>query len=158
MYTCIKDHQAFLHLIRVYFIPPLCKLLYLHGYRYTIGVYTFYEPAAVDSSIPRLFSLWIPYTFLPTSLYYGVLIINPRRACARGLVLGLSFRPSFLPSVCLLLSVFHVFCDYAQRDNKTAIPTGSSPHWLHFKKGDFRITAAFESYGVKSKSRSQYAN
>ena len=66
--------------------------------------------------------------------------------------------PSFLPSVCLLLSVFHVFCDYAQRDNKTAIPPGSSPHWLHFKKGDFRITAAFESYGVKSKSRSQYAN
>ena len=29
------------------------------------------------------------------------------------------------------------------RDNKITI------HWLHFKKGDFRITAAFKSYGVK---------
>ena len=68
-----------------------------------------------------------------------------------------SVRPSFLLSFRLSVC-YHVFCDYAQRDNKTAIPTGSSPHWLHFKKGDFRITAAFESYGVKSKSRSQYAN
>ena len=31
---------------------------------------------------------------------------------------------------------------YAQRDNETAIPTGSSLHWLHFLKGDFRITTA----------------
>ena len=42
------------------------------------------------------------------------------------------------------LSLF--FCDYAQRDNKTAIPT--SLHWLHIK---IRITTAFKSYGVKSK-------
>ena len=49
------------------------------------------------------------------------------------------------PSVC-----YHVFCDYALRDNEIAIPTGSSLHWLHFKKGDFRITAAFKSYGVKA--------
>ena len=55
---------------------------------------------------------------------------------------------SVLPSVC-----YHVFCDYAHRDNKIAIPTGSSLHWLHFKKGDFRITAAFKSYDVKSKPR-----
>ena len=52
-------------------------------------------------------------------------------------------------SVCLSVC-YHVFCDYVQRDNKTAIPTGSSLHWLHLKKGDFRITAEFKSYGVKS--------
>ena len=34
---------------------------------------------------------------------------------------------SVCPSVC-----YHVFCDYAQRDNKIAIPTGSLLHWLHF--------------------------
>ena len=70
---------------------------------------------------------------------------------------GYTVIPSVVPSVCLSVC-YHVFCDYAQRDNKTAIPTGSSLHWLHLKKKDFRITAAFESYGVKSKSRSQYAN
>ena len=53
------------------------------------------------------------------------------------------------PFVC-----YHVFSDYAQRHNETAIPTGSSLNWLHFKKGDFRITTAFRSHGVKS----QYAN
>ena len=60
-------------------------------------------------------------------------------------------------SVCLSVC-YHVFCDYAQGDKKTAIPTGSSVQWLHFKKGDFRITTAFKSYGLKSKSTSQYAN
>ena len=54
------------------------------------------------------------------------------------------------PFVC-----YHVFSDYAQRHNETAIPT---LNWLHFKKGDFRITTAFRSYGVKSKGKSQYAN
>ena len=39
----------------------------------------------------------------------------------------------------------------AQRDNEIAIPAGSSLHWLHLQKGDFRITAAFKSYGVKGK-------
>ena len=56
----------------------------------------------------------------------------------------------YLVAVSVLPSV-PVFCDYAQRDNKIAVPTGSSLHWLHFKKGDFHITAAFKSYGVKSK-------
>ena len=31
-------------------------------------------------------------------------------------------------------------------------------HWLGFKNGDFRKTTAFKSYGVKTKSTSQYAN
>ena len=32
------------------------------------------------------------------------------------------------------------------------------PHWLHFKKGDFRKSTAFKNYGVKTKRTSQYAN
>ena len=36
--------------------------------------------------------------------------------------------------------------------------TGSVLHWLYFETGDFRKSAAFKSYGVKTKSRSQYAN
>ena len=64
-------------------------------------------------------------------------------------------------SVCVCVCPFicyHVFCDYAQRNNEIAIPTGSSLHWPHFKKGDLCITTTFKSYGVKSKSTSQYAN
>ena len=57
---------------------------------------------------------------------------------------------SVIHSVCVSVC-YHVFCDYTQRDNKIAIPTGSLLHWLHFEKGDFRITAAFKIYGVKSK-------
>ena len=78
---------------------------------------------------------------------------NPRRrACAaRVTVLG-----SCVCCVCVCPFVcYHVFSDYAQRHNETAIPTGSSLNWLHFKKGDFRITTAFRSYGVKSKRKSQ---
>ena len=56
---------------------------------------------------------------------------------------------SFRPSVC-----YHVFCHYAQQGGQEAIPTDSVPHWLHFKKGDFRKSTAFKSYGVKT---SQYA-
>ena len=37
--------------------------------------------------------------------------------------------------------------------NDTAIPTGSSLNWLHFKKGDFRITTAFARYGVKTSEK-----
>ena len=84
--------------------------------------------------------------------YYTVLcdIINPRRACAaRVTVLGLSIRLS----VC-----YHVFCHYAQQGGQKAIPTGSVPHWLDFKNGDFRKSTAFKSYGVKTKRTSQYAN
>ena len=84
-------------------------------------------------------------------------LINPRRACAaRVTVLGLSFcpvRPSVRLSVC-----YHVFCHYAQQGGQRAIPTGSVPHWLDFKNGDFRKSTAFKSYGVKTKRTSQYAN
>ena len=38
------------------------------------------------------------------------------------------------------------------------LPSGSVPHWLDFKKGDFRKSTAFKSYGVKTKRTSQYAN
>ena len=86
------------------------------------------------------------------------LIINPRRACAaRVTVLVLSFCPSVRPSVCLSVC-YHVFCHYAQQGGQKAIPTGSVPHWLDFKKGDFRKSTAFKSYGVKTKRTSQYAN
>ena len=46
-----------------------------------------------------------------------------------------------------------VFCHYAQQ-----VPTGSVPHWLDFKNGDFRKSTAFKSYGVKTKRTIQYAN
>ena len=81
-------------------------------------------------------------------IVYLTLLINPRHACtARVIVLGLSFRPSFLLSFRLSVC-YHVFSLYAQQDGQKAIPTGSVPHWLYFKN------VVFESYGVKSKSRS----
>ena len=64
-----------------------------------------------------------------------------------------SVRLSVRPSVC-----YHVFCHYAQQGDQKAIPTGSVPHWLDFKNGDFRKNTAFKSYGVRTKSTSQYAN
>ena len=51
-------------------------------------------------------------------------------------------------SMCLCVC-YHVFCRYAQRDGQKAIPTGSVPHWLYLKNGDFVKNAAFKSYGVK---------
>ena len=84
----------------------------------------------------------------------GLLFINPRhvmRSEGYGTwFVSASVCPSVRLSVC-----YHVFCDCAQRNNKTTIP------WVHrytdfiFKKGYFRITTAFKSYGVKSKSTSQ---
>ena len=87
-------------------------------------------------------------------------LINPRRACAarvtQYLVCKPSVRPSVCPSVCLSvrLSVrpsvcYHVFCHYAQQGGQKAIPTGSVPHWVDFKNGDFRKSTAFKSYCVK---------
>ena len=70
---------------------------------------------------------------------------------------GLSFCPSVRPSVRLSVC-YHVFCHYAQQGGQKAIPTGSVPHWLHYKRGDFRKSTAFKSYGVKTKRTSQYAN
>ena len=70
----------------------------------------------------------------------------------RGLVCH-SVRPFVCLSVC-----YHVFCHYAQQGGQNAIPTGSVPHWLDFKNGDFRKSTAFKSYGVKTKRTSQYAN
>ena len=82
-------------------------------------------------------------------------MINPRRACAA----RVTFCHSVRPSVRLSVSVcYHVFCHYAQQGGQRAIPTGSVPHWLDFKKGDFRKSTAFKSYGVKTKRTSQYAN
>ena len=52
---------------------------------------------------------------------------------------------SVRPSVC-----YHVFCHYAQQGGQKAIPTGSVPHWLDLKNGDFRKSTAFKSYGVKT--------
>ena len=89
-------------------------------------------------------------SFLPGGIYiinpFSLMhIINPRRACAaRVTVLGLCVCLSFCLSVC-----YHVFCRYTQRDGQKPIPTGSVPHWLYFKNGDFDKNAAFESYGVK---------
>ena len=82
---------------------------------------------------------------------------NPRRACARGLYchsVRRSFRRSFRLSVCLLPRFLRLRATRQQNsDTNGFVATLAS-----LKKRDFRITAAFESYGVKSKSRSQYAN
>ena len=59
-------------------------------------------------------------------------VINPRRACARGLQ---------CLSVCVCL--YHVFCHHAQQTGQKATLTGSALHWLHFKNGDFRKSTAF---------------
>ena len=84
-----------------------------------------------------------PLFFCVNSLFSC--IINPRRAfAARVTVLGLSV--SVRLSVC-----YHVFCHHAQRTGKIATPTGSALHWLDFKNVDFRKSAAFRSYGVKTK-------
>ena len=50
---------------------------------------------------------------------------------------------------CVCLSVcYHIFCDYAQRDNKTAKPTCSRYTGFFFKKVILvYITIAFKSYG-----------
>ena len=88
------------------------------------------------------------------NVYMYIHVFNPRRACAaRVTVLVLSFCPSVRLSVC-----YHVFCHYVQQGGEKAIPTGSVPHWLDFKKGDFHKSTAFKSYGVKTKRTSQYAN
>ena len=60
-------------------------------------------------------------------------------------------------SVCLSVC-YHVFCHYTQQGGQKAIPTGSVPHWLDLKNGDFRKSTAFKSYGVKTKRTSLYAN
>ena len=56
-------------------------------------------------------------------------------------------------SVCLSVCL-SVFCLYAQRENKIATRGGLLLQQLHFKKGDFRKTAAFKSYGLKTKRTS----
>ena len=92
----------------------------------------------------------------PAYAFWG--LVNPRRACAvRVTVLGLSFRLSVHLSVCLSVC-YHVFCHYAQQGGQKAIPTGSVPHWLDFKNGDFCKSTAFKSYGMNTKQTSQYAN
>ena len=72
--------------------------------------------------------------------------INPRRACAARVTV-------LVPYVCLSVC-YHVFCLYAQRGNKIAIRGGLLLQRLHFKKGDFRKTVAFKSYGLKTKRTS----
>ena len=72
-------------------------------------------------------------------------LVNPRRACAaRVTVLGLS------------VSVTTFSATTRNKAAKKAIPTGSVPHWLEIKKGDFRKSTAFKSYGVKTKRTSQH--
>ena len=60
-------------------------------------------------------------------------------------------------SVCLSVC-YHVLCNHAQRDNERVIPKGSALYRLDFRFGDFRKSNAFNSYGVKTKLTSQYAN
>ena len=40
---------------------------------------------------------------------------------------------------------------FCQQTVEIVTPTDSALHWLDFKKGDFRKSAAFRSYGVKTK-------
>ena len=63
-----------------------------------------------------------------------------------GYSVSVSVRPSFLPSVCLLPRFLRLRATRQQNsDTNGFIATLAS------LKGDFRITAAFKSYGVKSK-------
>ena len=50
-------------------------------------------------------------------------------------------------TVCLSVC-YHVFCDYSQREQNS--DTNGFIAALASLKGDFRITTAFKSYGVKS--------
>ena len=59
-------------------------------------------------------------------------------------------------SVCLS-ACYHVFCLYAQQGNKIAIRGGLLLQQLNFKKGNFCKTAAFKSYGPKTKRTSYYS-
>ena len=51
----------------------------------------------------------------------------------------------------LSVRLYRVFCHHAQQTGKIATPTGSALHRLHFKNSDFRKSAAFRSYGLKTK-------
>ena len=60
-------------------------------------------------------------------------------------------RSEGLLGLSVLSVCYHDFCHHAQQTGKMATPAGSELHWLYFKTGDFRKSAAFRSYGVKTK-------
>ena len=93
-------------------------------------------------------------------LYFATAPCARMRCQSRRVTLGAHAQRglrSVIPSVRLSVC-YHVFCHYAQQGGQKAIPTGSVPHWLDFKNGDFRKSTAFKSYGLKTKRTSQYAN
>ena len=100
--------------------------------------------------ISRVYTRMIHRRGFSTSLTLGA-------HAQRGLYSTWSVIPPVCLSVCLSVC-YHVFCHYAKQGGQKAISTGSVPHWLDFKNGDFRKSTAFKSYGVKTKRTSQYAN
>ena len=54
-------------------------------------------------------------------------------------------------SVCQSVRLLPRFCHHAQQTGKIATPAGSALHCLYFQLGDFGKSAAFRSYGVKTK-------
>ena len=106
--------------------------------------------------IPRCIAVWI---WIKLSQIYGGHSLNLECPDGRSVSREFGEEPSAhmrsegCHSVCLFVTTFS-----ATTRNKAAIPTGSVPHWLDLKNGDFRKSTAFKSYGVKTKRTSQYAN
>ena len=140
---CVKVDMKLFYLI----LPPPCGCKPLHSF---IHVH-------VQKCIIYIF---VYYTYKVCILYLQSMDIDPTPLLSF-LTLGAHAQRGLQYLVChsVCLSVcYHVFCHYVQQGGQKAIPTGSVPHWLDFKNGDFRKSTAFKSYGVKTKRTSQYAN
>ena len=86
------------------------------------------------------------------------MLCHPLALCALTLTLTLTLTYTFRLSVCLSVTTFSATTRNKAAKKRYHVPTGSVPHWLDFKNGDFRKSTAFKSYGVKTKRTSQYAN
>ena len=87
-------------------------------------------------------------------------IVNPRSACAARVtvLIGLSFLSSFRPSVRLSVCLLPSFLPQRATERPNCNTNEFSATLALFKNGNFRKSAAFKSYRVKTKSTSQYAN
>ena len=88
--------------------------------------------------------------------------INPRYACATRVPGSLSLTgfnqgacSSYIPGLCVCLCVC-LLPRFLPQTGQKATPTGFALHSLDFKFGDCRKSTSFKSYGVKTKSTSQY--
>ena len=112
------------------------------------GIITPHSPSSSLSSphSPSLSCLisFLYHPYMLSFLYIGFLTLGAH--AQRGL------RYLVCPSLSVCLSVcYRVFCHHAQQASKIATSTGSALHRLHFLNGHFRKSAAFRSYGLKTK-------